>query len=393
MRNIYLFITISIVIQACSSKESNLQCAISSDQLSIIRMPDSYTYETNLNSIFEQVEYIPLESSKDCHLVNPRKAAFRDNRYYILDFRRGLYVFDKDGNYLHKIGMHGRGPGEIMDINDFDFDEQGNVLILDYKRILRYSSDGKFLDIYSKFDFTEDDFYANLYQFAFISPSNFYVWSGTLGIKEQKENHFAMYYMNNGKLVKGFFPLRYKLSDKQHRFIRSTSEILITPVLGNDTIYSINEDEVLAKYDIKFKHNIEGNSIPSKIKSLSTFGLEAFNNEKVSYNIMNPLETQSWLSFAFTHKKTRVITLYNKKSDAIHTLKGFRPNTAKSSILMPYYFHFMHDDYFCSIIPAREFLLIDEGITKSQYPIKYINNGTGIVKQNDNHVIIKYKTK
>lgn len=391
MKNAIPYILIMIAIQACSHKKTNQQSHINSEEIKIVNMPEKYTFESNISTIFKQVEYIPLETSKDCFLVNPLKAAYNNMHYYILDFRRGLYVFDNKGNYLHQIGKIGRGPNEFIEINDFDFDDQGNVLILDYKRILRYNPDGKIIDKFSEFDFMKNEFYCNPYQFAFIDKSSFYVWGGTLGINDTKADHFAMYRMNNNNLVSGFFPLKYKLSDKQHRFLRCGQEILIDPILGNDTIYSIIEGNVYAKYFIKFKYGVEEKTIPNQLSSLSDFGFEIFNNNNISYDILNPLESPNWLSFTFTYRKNRVITLFDKRKNRIYTIKGFSSERNKSEILMPYYFHFMHDNSFCSMVTAREFLTIKEGINKLEGSVNLINLNGKLVNINDNHIILKYK--
>ena len=153
MKKILLFITTIIVFQSCNFKKSNLQPNIRSDKIKIINMPETYQYESNLSLILEKIEYIPLATSKECHLVMPLKTAFHNNHFFILDFLRGLYVFDQKGTYSHQNGKIGRGPGEFIEIRDFDFDEKGNVLILDYNRILRYRPDGNYLDKYLEFDF------------------------------------------------------------------------------------------------------------------------------------------------------------------------------------------------------------------------------------------------
>ncbi len=391
MKNLFLYMVLMTVVQACGFKKTKQHSNVQSGEIKIINMPENYTYESNINSIFNQVEYIPLETSKDCNMANPKKAAFRNMHYYILDFRRGLYVFDNKGNYLHQIGKIGRGPGELIEINDFDFDEKGNVLILDYKRILRYRPDGKYLDKYLEFDFATNDFYCNPYQFVFVQPLSFYIWGGTMGIEKVAKDHFAMYKMDDSKLVKNYFPLKYKLDDKQHRFLRCGGEILINPVVGNDTIYSIINGDLFAKYFVKFKHGVDAKTIPNQLNSLSDFGFDIFNNNKISYDILNPLETQNWLSFTFTHRKNRVITLFDKRKNRIYTIKGFSSAQNKSEILMPYFFHFMQDSSFCSIVSAKEFLTIKEGFNKSERTVKLININGKLVNINDNHVIMKYK--
>ncbi len=390
MKNAFFLIAI-IVFQACSLKKTNQQSNINSEQIKVINMPEKYNYVSNISSVFRQVEYIPLETSKECHLVMPLKAAFHNNHFFILDFLRGLYVFDQMGNYSHQIGKIGRGPGEFIEIRDFDFDEKGNVLILDYKRILRYSPDGKYLDKYLGFDFATNDFFCNPYQFVFVQPLSFYIWGGTMGIEKEAKDHFAMYKMDDSKLVKNYFPLKYKLEDKQHRFLRCGAEILINPVVGNDTIYSIINGDLFAKYFVKFKHGADAKTIPNKLNSLSDFGLDLLNSRDISHNMSNPLETQNWLSFEFTYRRNSVITLFNKRNNKIYTIKSYGIDQKKSEKLMHYTFDFMYDDSFCSMVSASEFLTIEKGMNNPKVSIDFINVYDKLVNANDNHVILKYK--
>jgi len=391
MKNAIPYILIVIAIQACSHKKTNQQSHFNSEEIKIVNMPENYTFESNISTIFNQVEYIPLETSKECHLVMPLKAAFHNNHFFILDFLRGLYVFDQMGNYSHQIGKIGRGPGEFIEIRDFDFDEKGNVLILDYKRILRYRPDGKYLDNYLEFDFATNDFYCNPYQFVFVQPLSFYIWGGTMGIEKEAKDHFAMYKMDDSKLVKNYFPLKYKLEDKQHRFLRCGGEILINPVVGNDTINSIINGDLFAKYFVKFKQGVDAKTIPNKLNSLSDFGLDLLNSRDISHNMSNPLETQNWLSFEFTYRRNSVITLFDKRNNKVYTIKSYGIDQKKSEKLMHYTFDFMYDDSFCSMVSAKEFLQINENLKEPGNTPKYINLNGKSVNINDNHVIIKYK--
>jgi hypothetical protein len=388
-----LYVSLLVLINSCTQNYNNQKSAINRDDLSVIRMPGDYKMGSDLNRIFGGVEVLPLETTKDCQLVMPMKVISYDGLYYVLDFQRGLYVFGAGGKYLRQIGNRGKGPGEYLEIRDFDIDKEGNILVLDFKRILKYSSIGTFSGICQQFDFIKNDFYCNPSQFVSLGNLTFYIWGGTTGVKEANSNLFAMYKMRGNNLEKRYFPLKYKLEDKQHRFLRCKNETLINPVLGNDTIFSIKEGNVRAKYYVKFQNSLEPKTIPSNFKTLNDFGMELINNKKISYNIKNPIETDKWLSFAFTYQNNRIITLIDKRSGTISLFKAFRPGEDVIGRLVPYYFDFVDDNSFCSIIPAIDFLKIIKGINPSNSPLTIYSNNIKNIQENDNHVILKYRLK
>lgn len=61
-----------------------------------------------------------------------------------------LVVHDASGRAVAKIGNKGRGPGEYMQITDFDVDDAGRVHLMDgtlgNKKILIYDTDGRFVE-------------------------------------------------------------------------------------------------------------------------------------------------------------------------------------------------------------------------------------------------------
>lgn len=90
----------------------------------------------------KDIEYIPLETTEHCLLGDISKVLYKDDRYYILDKNqnRGIYIFNKDGNFLSSINKQGEGPGEYIEITDMDVDDENNVYIADNAKmdIIKY---------------------------------------------------------------------------------------------------------------------------------------------------------------------------------------------------------------------------------------------------------------
>jgi len=93
----------------------------------------------------------PLYFTEDMYLKNIEIIKAHDRKYYVADgFIRSasLIVFGSDGMPISKIGSRGQGPGEYMNISDFDIDKNGFVHLIDGNTdyLLIYNSDYKFTE-------------------------------------------------------------------------------------------------------------------------------------------------------------------------------------------------------------------------------------------------------
>lgn len=105
--------------------------------------------KASLFDYFRSIELIPLETSSDVLIQAITKIIFHQDRYYVLDKLQCLiFVFDKTGKFLFKIGTKGQGAGEYSFIQDFTFNSfSGNLEILEpYGRILIYDLSGNFIE-------------------------------------------------------------------------------------------------------------------------------------------------------------------------------------------------------------------------------------------------------
>lgn len=100
-----------------------------------------------LSAIAENVEYIPLETTKENLLGNISNIIMTSGDIFIYSYEGICYRFDRQGKFLNKIGRIGRGPGECMQSRDATIDTINYwVYILDYDKIVKYDYDGNFLE-------------------------------------------------------------------------------------------------------------------------------------------------------------------------------------------------------------------------------------------------------
>lgn len=107
------------------------------------RKMENMTY----SSLFSKVGIIVLEDTDESLLGKIDKIEFLDNNLYVLDRGRGLFMFNKQGKFIKKIGNKGSGPGEYVSLNDMSVDtENKKIYLLDdqTQKILRYSSNGNY---------------------------------------------------------------------------------------------------------------------------------------------------------------------------------------------------------------------------------------------------------
>lgn len=105
--------------------------------------------KASLFDYFRSIELIPLETSPDAFIAGISKMIVHQNNYYTLDKTQCLiFVFDKTGKFLFKIGKKGQGSGEYSFIEDFTINPfSGNLEILEpYGRIHIYDLSGNFIE-------------------------------------------------------------------------------------------------------------------------------------------------------------------------------------------------------------------------------------------------------
>lgn len=76
---------------------------------------------------------------------NINKIKKYDKKYFISFDNVAIAIFDHQGKFLRRIQKNGGGPSEYTRLNDFDVLLNGNILVLDNKKLLFYSDTGEFI--------------------------------------------------------------------------------------------------------------------------------------------------------------------------------------------------------------------------------------------------------
>jgi hypothetical protein len=147
-RVLLIFCAIIGVVNGCSRTDKN------SDSESIpYHNLQVMSYDDISEDLFGNMQYTVLKTdSAEYMFTSPQKIVYKDNTFYIHDWvnprNSKVVAFDNKGNPVLSLNKRGRGPGEYLQISDFDIDENGDIWIMDGQDdvLLHYSNDCSLID-------------------------------------------------------------------------------------------------------------------------------------------------------------------------------------------------------------------------------------------------------
>ena len=103
-----------------------------------------------ISTIADDIEYIPLETTKDCLLDGTlRNVIVTTTDIFVFDYRKG-YRFNRKGKFINSIGSQGKGPGEYIRPMFMEVDTINRfVYFIDDKKMLKYDYEGKHIETFS----------------------------------------------------------------------------------------------------------------------------------------------------------------------------------------------------------------------------------------------------
>lgn len=92
-------------------------------------LSESKTTAKKLSDFVDDIEYIPLQTTKQSLIAEVQKIVYVGNRYYIYNaIVSDILCFDINGKFLFKLNEVGRGPGENTGIMYFDVSSDNKYL-------------------------------------------------------------------------------------------------------------------------------------------------------------------------------------------------------------------------------------------------------------------------
>jgi hypothetical protein len=140
---------------ACVSCGEKQAAELSTDVADVIHvdvtMDRLQSSEYPLDKAVSALEYVPLETTKNCLLGDIDRGGITDvfvigDNLLVSDFSN-LYMFDRYGKFIKPISRKGGGPSDYVYVNTVIVDSDNRVFYLvTYKKILKFTFDGTFIE-------------------------------------------------------------------------------------------------------------------------------------------------------------------------------------------------------------------------------------------------------
>lgn len=186
----YLLISIAHaqLLTSCSCKNRAVK-KNNETKMVTIKVPDEIEVgKVNWEEISSLEKVVILETTQESLITNIDKLLTLNEKYYIMDWKaKSIFVFDKDGKFISRLSREGGAPGEYRELRDFDIDQDGNLHILDYRRILVYDPNFNFIKHINLEHEYNNDLFIPL-RIAIDPNQEYYLWKGSFGMKEISKN-------------------------------------------------------------------------------------------------------------------------------------------------------------------------------------------------------------
>ena len=148
MRILFILLTV-IVVFACSTPIPKTGSTFVGEvPLKTLKIDSTITI--NPSEVIADVSFVRLESSRSCFIGMIDQILFANDKIIVFDRRKvkGIFVFDKNGKFLNRIGSLGRAANEYIDPGHIALvpgKDQVAVLDVANKKIKIYRFDGKYV--------------------------------------------------------------------------------------------------------------------------------------------------------------------------------------------------------------------------------------------------------
>lgn len=144
-----LLLAVLFLTSCAETTTNNVEPSHTLNMVSDLMKLRSYGYKCpSFSDIITEIEFVPLESQKECMLTSIEKIKIDGDKIFIFNegANLGVFVFDISGKYLNKIGDMGSSKQEYIYIEDMTIDTENKlVLLLGMDEVKIYDYDGKYI--------------------------------------------------------------------------------------------------------------------------------------------------------------------------------------------------------------------------------------------------------
>ena len=213
-----------------------------------------------LSEIADQVDMIQLETNDDTFLNDIRQVELFDDYLLVKDVQPELFVFDRQGNFIRKIGKSGQGPGEYNNCTRFTLDYLNKRILLKTNvGIMVYDIQGNFLEKYPPSVITD----------LFYNDNKFYSLEDIFYNEKDtyhQDTYFSIYNANYNRMdsmrLRSYESgvMRVTFATGSRRIFLNNGDIYVhSPDLGlnnstSDTLYILSDNRLKTYASIKLTH-------------------------------------------------------------------------------------------------------------------------------------------
>ena len=242
-------IVISLFIDSCKKHKSELHAG--ERLVKNINLDEGIgnSVKMNLSVIADSIEYLRLKTKGKAILGDIREIEITNKYMVVSDQQKNIFLFDRQGEYLKRIGSYGRGPLEYQDISSFHVsDNIERIFLFDgaSMKILAYDLvSGKCLKS-NKIDFFPEGFMIfRDTMLVFLCSAAHFRYTG---------HNYHIYVMNGNLELTDSLMQRHYSSGFQKSLNISFSEIyrrgkyLYFWESNMDTVFRMDEEKIIVPY-------------------------------------------------------------------------------------------------------------------------------------------------
>ncbi len=241
-----------------------------------------------------------------------------NNLYFFDGTTQSILRFNAKGEFINKLDRKGRGYGEYWDLIDFDVDDNENIYILSYKKILIYNSSLKFIKE-KKLQITDKDnelFYPILF---LLNGQYTFLFRGSFAIKDFNKKHpFGLCSIDRyDRIISEYFPVKFEYPFIHQAFSISNSNVYVTSTMENDTIFKVHDSMLKPYMVVDFgDKKITDSYIISNRKDLYI----RVDKDKLLGGVRYIYDDERYLCFIFNYGVTGYQAVYNKNTKKVIVL-------------------------------------------------------------------------
>lgn len=387
----YKFLIISVLLilfSSCTSKTSKDLFDVTSIKATL---NDAKTLRAS--DCFEEISYIPLETSDDFLLGYIGRMQIEGDSIYFLS-GKSVYGFDLNtGKGIINLSKLGNGPGEYKSLFDFIVDKNTrNIELLDNngKKIFVYDSKGNF------------QYSLNLpfMPFAFLKKtSGLYCFYNNNLKSEISSSKIVDYDVESQKIRKEYFPINDMMAEYfflgNEKIFNESSKRLYCHISPVDTIYKYSEElGFIPSFHLDFmEHAAPSSFYEERYRDIMDFSEAADKNDYI-YALSNfAVNGNDDIMFSYSLGKTFYWTLrigvkpeytINALIDDYHFSEAFPLSYHNSS-------YCLDDDHLYFLMSGEQFVDLCEKGVKDDAMLTLLKNAD--ITDQSNPIIVKCKLK